>query len=284
MEYDPIKDRLGALVGAVPWRRRLFYRVLDLFFLRAWYVHRSLGSILQNLLEQSDERPLRVLDAGTGFGQYTYFLLENFPEVEVTAVDLKTDYLDICRLFSERAGLGDRVEWVYADLTDAEAYPFNHQELFDVILSVDVMEHIEEDRAALQNMARVLRPGGYLLINTPSDEGGSGVTDGGQESFISEHAREGYGIEELERKMEDAGLEPVQTIYAYGPYGSLAWRLLIQGPMKLLSVSWAAIGLLPLYYLPVFPVGMLLNAIDLRRENRTGTGLTVVARRGFGDD
>jgi hypothetical protein len=34
-----------------------------------------------------------------------------------------------------------------------------------------------------------------------------------------------------------------------------------------------------LYYLPVLPVGLLLNALDLRRPNPTGTGLVVVARK-----
>lgn len=279
MEYDPIKDRLGDLVGAAPWRRRLFYRLLDLLFLRAWYVHSTLRSIVEKRIEQSDRRPLQVLDAGAGFGQYTYWLLKNFPELEGTAIDVKTDYLETCRAFSEQVGLSDRVEWVEADLTDPDRYPLHQEDRFDIILSVDVMEHIYEDRAALKNMARVLRPGGYLLINTPSDEGGSGVTAEGQESFIGEHAREGYAVDELAEKIRGAGLESVRTIYAYGPYGSLAWRLLIQAPMKMLGVSWWFALLLPLYYLPVLPLGMLLNAIDLRRENGTGTGLTVIARK-----
>lgn len=279
MEYDPVKDKLGNLVGDVPWRRRLFYRLLDTFFLRAWYVHRTLRSILEEQVESSGGRCIRVLDAGSGFGQYTYWLLKNYPDVEVTAVDVKTDYLETCRAFFERIGLGDRVQWVEADLTDPSDYPFDRENRFDVILSVDVMEHIHEDRKALQNMAEVLRAGGYLVINTPSDEGGSGVTEEGQESFIGEHAREGYAVGELEEKMRGAGLESIETIYAYGPYGSLAWRMLIQAPMKLLGASWLFALLLPLYYVPVFPLGMLLNAIDLRRPNSTGTGLTAVAQK-----
>ncbi len=282
MEYDPIKDKLGNFVGVIPWRRRLFYRLLDAFFLRAWYVHRTVRQILEERLAPSGSRPIRVLDAGSGFGQYTYWLLENHPEIEVTAIDVKTDYLETCRSFFERIGLSDRVEWVEADLTEPTDYPFDSVDRFDVILSVDVMEHIREDREALRNMARVLRPGGYLVINTPSDEGGSGVTEDGQESFIGEHAREGYAVDDLEEKIRIAGLEPVETIYAYGPYGSLAWRILIQKPMKLLGTSWLLAPLLPLYYLPVFPVGMLLNAIDVRRKNSTGTGLTAVARKPTG--
>ena len=279
MEYDPIKDRLGALVGTVPWRRRLFYRLLDTFFLRAWYVHRTLRSIIDERIASVDGRSIRVLDAGSGFGQYTYWLLNKYPEIEITAVDVKRDYLETCRAFFGRVGLDDRVEWVEADLTEARNYPFDQADQFDVILSVDVMEHIYEDRRALENMACVLRPGGSLLINTPSAAGGSGVTEEGQESFIGEHAREGYAVEDLEEKIRSAGLESVETIYAYGPYGSLAWRLLIQGPMKMLGTSWLLALVLPFYYLPVFPVGMLLNAIDVRRENSTGTGLTAVARK-----
>ena len=46
---------------------------------------------------------------------------------------------------------------------------------YDLILSVDVMEHIEEDVIVFQNFYRSLKENGILLISTPSDKGGSDV-------------------------------------------------------------------------------------------------------------
>ncbi len=99
------------------------------------------------------------------------------------------------------------------------------------------------------------------------------------ESFIEEHVRDGYNRDELEQKLRDAGLEVVRSIYTYGPYGSAAWRLLIKRPIMMLGSSRTSYLLLPFYYLFALPIGTILNAIDVRQRNDTGTGLLVVARK-----
>lgn len=273
MQYDPIKDRLGSIFSARPAMQRLFYRLLDLFFLRSWYVRREIHRIFASF---PPGRTIRVLDAGTGFGQYAYYIAHRFPNARVHAVDVKQDYLDNARRFLDQTPEGERVTLAVDDLTRLEA-----EGPFDFILSVDVMEHIEDDRAVFRNFARVLRPGGLVLINTPSDLGGSDVREEGETSFIEEHVRDGYNLEELQTKLRDAGLEPIRSIYTYGDYGSLAWRLLIKYPMLALGKTRASAVALPLYYLPVFPLGMALNALDVRSKNEAGTGLLVVARKPF---
>ena len=150
---------------------------------------------------------------------------------------------------------------------------------FDVILSVDVMEHIEDDRAVFRNFERVLEKGGYVIINTPSDLGGSDVQEDSDESFIGEHVRDGYNLDELKTKLSEAGLHTVVAKYTYGRYGSLAWRFLIKYPMKMLSSNKTFLLLLPFYYIPFLPFGMILNALDLHTENEAGTGVLVVARK-----
>lgn len=268
MHYDPIKDRLGRFFSKRPLGQRLFYALLQAVFLRNWYVRRTIRALFR------DRPPGQMLDAGTGFGQHTYFVLKTFPEAQVLAVDVKQDYLDNARRFMDQTPYGSRVRWAWADLTQ-----FDSAERFDFILSVDVMEHIEDDRGVFRNFARVLRPGGYVLINTPSDQGGSGVTEAGEESFIGEHVRDGYNPEELGAKLREAGLEVDHYRYSYGPYGAAGWHLLVKWPMQLLSAGWAFLVVLPFYYLLAFPLGMVCNAIDVRRINPTGTGLMMVARK-----
>ncbi len=270
MLYDPIKDWLGGIFTRHPRLQRVFYRLLDVFFLRSWYVRREVSRLMEMW---KDREQVHVLDAGTGFGQYAYFLARRFPHVQITAVDIKEDYLARAEAFFNRV-LPGRVTFRWADLTRLEL-PAN---MYDLILSVDVMEHIEEDEVVFRHFFRVLRPGGVVIINTPSDQGGSDAQKEG-ESFIGEHVREGYGRQELEEKLRRAGLEPMRTLYTYGPYGSLAWRMLIKWPMRMLNRSRLLAPLVALYYLPVFPVGMVLNGLDMRRENASGTGLLVLARK-----
>jgi hypothetical protein len=66
-------------------------------------------------------------------------------------------------------------------------------------------------------------------------------------------------------------------LYTYGTAGGLAWRLLVKMPMLLLNFSRWFLLLLPIYYLPVLPIGVILNFVDIATPNRTGTGLLVVA-------
>ena len=271
MKYDPIKDRLGRFVSKHPMLQRLFYGMLNLLFLRAWYVRREVRRLLDAYpLSQS----LRVLDAGTGFGQYAYFVARTFPNATVHAVDVKQDYLDRAQDFVDQTPYRDRVTWALDDLTDLQA-----EGPFDLILSVDVMEHIAADRTVFEHFARVVRPGGHVIINTPSDQGGSDVQTESDESFIGEHVRDGYNLHALENKLRDAGLEPVRSLYTYGPYGSRAWRWLIKRPMQMLGATWASLIILPLYYLAALPLGLYLNARDLEHPNETGTGVLVVAQK-----
>lgn len=271
MFYDPIKDRLGSAFSTHPVLQKTFYTMLNVVFLRAWYVRRELRRLVTSF---PGNQTVNVLDAGTGFGQYAYFLAHEFPNVEVLAVDVKEDYLENAERFIGRTPERDRVRFAKIDLTVLDI-----SERFDLILSVDVMEHIEEDRAVFRNFERVLNPGGYVVINTPSDLGGSDVGGVEDESFIEEHVRPGYNREELSAKLRESGLNTVRAIYTYGRYGSKAWRLLIKWPMQMLERNRASFAVLPFYYLAAFPVGTALNALDVRDENQEGTGLLVVAQK-----
>jgi len=266
MRYDPIKDQLQQWADRHPLLRRLFYGLLNMLFLRAWYVRRLVRRLLPR------DRPVRVLDAGTGFGQYAYFVARTFPLAEVTAVDVKVDYLTRARQFIRQTPQADQVTFKVDDLTDLmEDGPF------DLILSVDVMEHIANDDAVFRHFKRVLRGGGHVIINTPSDKGGSDVQADGEDSFIEEHVRDGYSPDELRTKLERAGLEVVDIRYTYGPYGATAWRWLIQRPIRWVGQSWTSLLLLPLYYAVTLPLGLLLHFLDVRAENEAGTGLLAVA-------
>ncbi|MEX0599174.1 MAG: class I SAM-dependent methyltransferase [Rhodothermales bacterium] len=269
MHYDPIKDALGAFFSSHPALQRLFYLLLHLVFLRSWYVRRALRDIAARW---PSDRRIDVLDAGTGFGQYAYYIARRNPNARVLAVDIKPDYLENARRFVDRTSCRDRIIFERQDLTDPDI-----ERRFDVIVSVDVMEHIEDDRAVFRHFERLLKDGGHVIINTPSDRGGSDVEAEGEEGFIDEHVRPGYNMDELCRKLEEAGLEPVEARYTYGTYGSQAWRLLIKHPMRLLSRTKLAFAILPIYYLVALPVGTVLNWMDVRTDNASGTGLIVVA-------
>ncbi len=267
MEYDSIKDRISRRLDSNPKLLPLLYAVLNLLFLRTWYVHQALKRIHL-------DAGSKVLDAGTGFGQYAWYVIQKYPEVHVTGTDLKKEYLARAARCFKSYRLADRISLAVDDVTNS-----NVTNTFDCILAVDILEHIEEDEVAIRHFAKRLKPKGHLIISTPSDQGGSDVHSSDQESFIGEHVRDGYNLQELTQKLSSAGLEIVEAKYSYGTWGSLAWRLLIKIPIRLLGTSFFLMPLVVLYYVPVLPVGLLLNFLDLHQTNSSGTGLIVVAQK-----
>ena len=121
------------------------------------------------------------------------------------------------------------VKFELADLTQ-----FQEKETYDLVLSVDVMEHIEEDVQVFQNFYTSMKKGGMLLISTPSDQGGSDSHDHDHEEgvhgFIDEHVRDGYNIADIEGKLKSVGFSKVEAGYSYGTPGKISWKLSMKIP------------------------------------------------------
>ncbi|HUW92674.1 MAG TPA: class I SAM-dependent methyltransferase [Bacteroidales bacterium] len=269
MHYDPIKELLGRLFNLHPLLRRVFYSKLNILLLRSWHVRKALK-------ETGATMPVSatVLDAGMGFGQYSFWMTKRFPGWKITAADIKSEQVADCNAFFAKTGVADRIEAVEADLVT-----WNRNEKYDLILCVDVMEHIEEDRSVFSNFFNALNRGGRVIISTPSDRGGSDVHGENKESFIGEHVRDGYGTEEITAKLKDAGFGSVTASYTYGRPGSIAWRLSMKYPVTMLSMSKLFFILLPFWYLAIMPFCLALNFMDLRIKHKEGTGLLVRAEK-----
>jgi 2-polyprenyl-3-methyl-5-hydroxy-6-metoxy-1,4-benzoquinol methylase len=268
MHYDPIKELLGRQFNRHPLLRKLFYSLLNILLLRSWHVRKSLRRLGLTIPSSAS-----VLDAGMGFGQYTWWMATRFPGWRITAADIKSEQVADCNAFFKAALPGDRVQVVEADLVT-----WNGGGSYDLVLCVDVMEHIEEDRRVFESFRSMMNPGGYLVISTPSDLGGSDVHSDSDTSFIGEHVRDGYGREEITEKLTTAGFGEVSAAYTYGTPGSIAWRLSMKYPVIMLSASKLFFILLPLWYLVVMPFVVVLNLTDLHTRHEKGTGLLVIAR------
>ncbi len=271
MQYDPIKRQLGKVFNSTPFLRKLFYRMLDLLLLRTWHVKHELNKHTAN------HSNANVLDAGSGFGQYVYYMSRKHPQWKIKGLDVKAEQIEDCNQFFKRIGYNN-VNFEVADLTK-----IRYTQEFDLVVCVDVMEHIEQDELVLGNYFNALKPGGMLLISTPSDQGGSDVHEhdhdqsDGIQGFIDEHVRDGYNIGDLEAKLKRAGFAQTILRYQYGTPGKISWRLSMKYPIQMLNASRLFFIVLPLYYLFVFPFALILNKIDVSKKHSTGTGLIALA-------
>lgn len=103
---------------------------------------------------RDDDRPPRILDIGGGRSGLAWLL---YPDAEVISVDIDPNL----------AGQGPAAGRVTFVCADALRLPFEDG-AFDAVTLFDVLEHIPEDSRAAAEAARVTRPGGVVLVSTPT--------------------------------------------------------------------------------------------------------------------
>jgi SAM-dependent methyltransferase len=135
----------------------------------------------------------RILDAGCGSGR---FMVELAKLGGVTGVELSDTSVALAR---ERE-LGEVVAGSVLDMPFADAS-------FDLAVSLDVIEHLDDDLAALRELRRAVAPGGALLITVPAYQW---LWSGHDE--INHHHRR-YTRRSLQRVAEQAGWQQVRTTY-----------------------------------------------------------------------
>jgi len=161
-----------------------------------WYVGRR--RIIQSLVERicatlNTPNP-NILDVGCGTGA-NLKMLAAYGKTE--GVDISEQAVEFCR----QRGLDSVM------LGAAEQLPYAN-ESFDLVISLDVIEHLDDDVAGLQEMRRVLRPDGRLLLFVPAFMFLWGVQDD-----VSNHRRR-YTLPSLLKAVEAAGFSVEWSSYA----------------------------------------------------------------------
>ncbi|HET7305550.1 MAG TPA: class I SAM-dependent methyltransferase [Segeticoccus sp.] len=170
--------------------------------------HRRWGAgVIDRLGLRGDER---VLDVGCGPGRDTLRLLELLPHGHVTAVDASEPMLEeLRRQLASRPEAADRVTVLHADLRE----PLPIEDPADLAMSVATLHWVPDHRAVFRHVARVLRPGGWLVAEC----GGKGNITGVRAALWRTepiHTGEVWnfaGVAETEQALESAGFTDVQV-------------------------------------------------------------------------
>ena len=222
----------------------------------------------ENLKAKSE---IEILDAGSGFGQYSYYLSKFNRSWNILGVDVWDERIQDCNSFFVKLKKYN-VSFRIADLTS-----FIERDKFNLIITIDVMEHILEDEKVFHNFNLSLKQGGMLLISTPSDKGGSEAHSESDKSFIEEHVRNGYNIDDIKIKLQNPGFRDVDSRYSYGMPGHISWLLSMKLPIRMLGSSKLFFIVIPFYYIVTYPFCLILNFIDFGFKHKSGTGLIVKA-------
>jgi SAM-dependent methyltransferase len=214
----------------------------------------------------------RVLEVGCGTGNVLRILHAAAAGGTVVGMDI---HLDGLRHARRRAGFLQLVE---GDLWHP---PFGVG--FEVVGLFDVLEHFDDDMAALKALSRVLRDGGTLVLTVPADPNLWSYFD------VASHHRRRYREDELRSKLTDSGY----SVEYLTPYMSVLWPFVWLGRRaatlrrpkpRTAEAAWD-VAAADLRVRPV--VGSMLELLlgyelgFLRRHRRlpSGTSLLAVARR-----
>lgn len=120
-----------------------------------WF--RARNALIRDLLNRFFPDAKSLLEVGCGTGYVLQGVQRLWPNIRLAGTEL-----EVAGLSYARQRVGNQVELIQADARDL---PFVDE--FDVVASFDVLEHISEDEEVLGRMARVVRPGGGLLVSVP---------------------------------------------------------------------------------------------------------------------
>jgi SAM-dependent methyltransferase len=217
------------------------------------------------------ESGVRMLDAGTGRGDIALHCARLHPEWRVHGIDLLDDRVERCRTAAGNLGLHN-ITFSRDNLLNLSAVG-----QYDLITNTDVLEHIEDDAAAMANLARALAPGGYLLLTFPSAPQRRHLRlvtwrerrIGFKPEDIG-HVRPGYSPAMVEALAHKVGLETVKTVWTYGPFGNFAHDVFfVLGDSKPNPIVFAA----------SLPFLLALSFLELHTTTRHGSGLLAIVRK-----
>lgn len=157
-----------------------------------WFVARR--RLALRLIRKFGPPQGQALDVGCGTGAMLQILGQSY---QAHGLDVSQEALDYCR----SRGL-DAVT-----LGSAESLPYAENS-FDLVVTLDTLEHVEDHVAAAREIARVLRPGAVVVVNVPAFRWLWGPHD------VALHHHRRYTSREAEQLLSEAGLEVVFRSYS----------------------------------------------------------------------
>jgi ubiquinone/menaquinone biosynthesis C-methylase UbiE len=186
--YPAFKDKLLK----PHWLRSLVRRV----FATGDTVRRAVQKpIVDGFVPKSGER---AIDIGAGRGMYTLeTLTRRFNKV--TAIDISHDHL----VYLSERKVRDRLTHLSLVRASADHLPFKAG-VFDTALCTEVIEHLENDRAGISEIARLVKSNGSIVLSVPVPPA---------PRYDGAHVHEGYTFDQLSAMLKTQGLRIVDKDY-----------------------------------------------------------------------
>lgn len=241
-----------------------------------WFVGRRaiIASLLHTVRAElhADERQFRLLDIGCGTGA-------NLPMLRAVAGEGRVASVDYSSLALEFAQSHPEAQNVALVQADGLRLPFADESV-DVVTMLDVLEHLSDDERALQEVWRVLRPGGAYVWSVPAYQRLWSAHDEALHHF---RRYELHGLSQLLRS-QGFGVRRISFAMSIMPPAAWLWRRFILPfkPRRPADAKRHSEGAILPQVSPAFNAGLIAylkaeGKIIPHRPLRFGTSLVGVA-------
>jgi 2-polyprenyl-3-methyl-5-hydroxy-6-metoxy-1,4-benzoquinol methylase len=228
-------------------------------------LHIRTAAVLKYLKRIS--KPKKVLDAGCGNGIMVFEMAKLFTDATVIGIDNRQNVIEENNDIAAKCNLGN------CCFKNLDLFDLSGKNEFDLILSTDNMEHMEDDDRLLELFYSILTPGGKLILHVPHMK--RNVFGWKRTNFmgIEGHVRPGYYKDELERKLKNAGLTVIDSSYSYNSFETLFNDIsyLITGGREKNRY----------FYAIVFPILLALTKLFKFWPVGIGSGIVVYAGKSY---
>ena len=189
------------------------------------------------------------------------WLARKYPDARIFGGDVSREKIKFSTEFAKKTNVSN-VDFGYLDITKAKV-----GKKFDLIVNIDVLEHIKDYKKVIHNFYNLLAKNGYLYIHTPQP-GQRRIFKSLRAWSHEEHIHEGYTPEELTLELKKAGFRIIVLLETFGFFGKLAWELNHLSFKKGFIIS----GIL---YPFLYPIACL----DPVFRNKNGLGTVILAKK-----
>lgn len=157
-----------------------------------------------------------VLDAGCGNGEYARKIVKKYPYLKIDACDIKKH--------NSWNTYHRNINFQQLDLLEIKK-----ENYYDFCYSIEVLEHIPNNRKVLENIYKSLKTGGYFYVHTPSKNDKRIFPEKFFKEFDNwaeeEHIGEMYDLKELKEIINSVGFKIIKTRETFGFLGSFVWEI-----------------------------------------------------------
>jgi 2-polyprenyl-3-methyl-5-hydroxy-6-metoxy-1,4-benzoquinol methylase len=248
-------------------RRNLFVRA----FVWLWGpigIHSRIraGHVLRTIRQLDLPLAARVLDAGSGHGLVLFSLASWCSESCLHGIEIDPELVAQSQAIARALHLTS-VTFEQGDLAsmDTVGGPY------DLIFSIDVLEHIREDVDVLQKLRRAIQDQGVLVLHLPlRHQEQRRIFSPFKKHTVADHVRDEYLPSEIEAKLKASGFHVHDLNYGFGWCGELAFEFN--------NLFWRQPWLRAVIALLMYPLSWWLAFCDINDSPSRGNSLIIVAK------